>query len=137
MTEHEDVRVASDFQGSWLVSRLIRHASGAVAKFNGTASWTPVNGGLQYLEEGQMTVEGHPPLQAERAYFWADDLTVFFDDGRFFHRVPGKGGAVEHWCDPDKYVLVYDFAGWPRFKVAWHVTGPRKDYSADTEYKRC
>jgi hypothetical protein len=84
-----------------------------------------------------MSLDGHPPMQAERSYFWDNSLRVFFDDGRFFHQVPSEGGPTTHWCDPDQYDLHYDFSCWPRFEVRWRVQGPRKDYTAITEYTRC
>ena len=83
-----------------------------------------------------MTLEGHSPMQAERRYFWADDLSVFFEDGRFFHRVPAVGGQTDHWCQPDRYHGTYDFTEWPQFNVKWDVNGPRKDYRSATQYVR-
>ncbi|MEM9578328.1 MAG: DUF6314 family protein [Pseudomonadota bacterium] len=136
-TEASRARKLADFEGGWLVARHIRHEDGATARFSGRAVWTPADGGLRYHETGLMTLEGHPPMQAERSYFWAEDLSVFFDDGRFFHRVPARGGTTSHWCDPDHYELTYGFGDWPDFRVAWRVKGPRKNYWADTEFTRC
>ena len=130
-------RRLSDFAGRWQVSRHIQEATGATARFEGFAQWSWAEGGLAYLEDGHMTVEGHAPMQAQRSYFWADDLSVFFDDGRFFHTVPALGGSVRHWCSPDDYHLRYAFQDWPNFQVFWRVKGPRKDYSATTKYSRC
>jgi hypothetical protein len=72
----------------------------------------------------------------ERRYLWALDLSVLFEDGRFFHKVPPLGGATAHWCDPDQYDGMYDFSDWPEFAVTWHVRGPRKDYRMETQYRR-
>ena len=93
---------------------------------------------FHYAHRGtcRVAVAGQPKMAAERRYFWAQDLSVYFEDGRFFHRVPAEGGTAHHWCDPDRYTLVYDFSGWPRFTVDWRVTGPRKNYSAHTSYCR-
>ncbi len=132
-----EARRLADFEGAWQVERTIRQEDGIDARFSGRAVWAPAETGLRYHENGLMTLDGHPPMQAERRYFWAEDLSVFFDDGRFFHRVPETGGSTSHWCDPDHYALTYDFTDWPRFKVAWRVKGPRKNYRADTEYTRC
>lgn len=137
MTNRDAGRVLSDFEGVWRVSRQITPDAGPAARFEGTASWVPSEGGLAYNEQGLMTLEGHPPMQAERRYFWDSALSVYFEDGRFFHQVPSQGGPTEHWCDPDRYQLRYDFSRWPSFGVTWRVHGPRKDYRAETEYTRC
>jgi hypothetical protein len=75
-------------------------------------------------------------MLAERRYVWHPDLSVHFDDGRFFHKIPQEGGATDHWCDPDSYEGCYDFSKWPDFGVTWRVTGPRKSYRMHSLYKR-
>lgn len=131
-----DLRRLSDFQGSWALVRYVTPAHGPVAHFKGTAVWHPENGGLMCKEQGVMMLEGHAPMRAERRYFWAPDLQVYFEDGRFFHQVPAEGGGAGHWCDPDQYEGMYDFSDWPGFRVIWTVTGPRKDYRSVSEYSR-
>ena len=131
-----DPRQLNDFTGRWSVSRIITPAVGPTAQFDGVAEWTVAKGGLAYEEKGAMTLAGQAPLHAERRYFWAEDLQVFFDDGRFFHQVPAIGGCAHHWCDPDTYQVTYDFSDWPVFAVHWRVLGPRKDYTAVTQYRR-
>lgn len=90
-----------------------------------------------YREEGTLTLKGQPPIHAEREYRWEEDLSVWFSDGRFFHNVPKEGGRTNHWCDPDTYNVLYEFADWPKFKVTWDVCGPRKDYRSVSLYERC
>ncbi|WP_417727341.1 DUF6314 family protein [Roseovarius sp.] len=126
----------SDFEGVWLVERDIRHADGMVARFAGRACWRPDPGGLAYHETGQMVLDSGMRFAGERRYLWAEDLSVRFEDGRFFHKVPPMGGETGHWCDPDHYEGRYDFASWPVFTVAWRVRGPRKDYRMVTCYTR-
>lgn len=135
-TPLNDARCLADFAGQWQVTRQITPETGPPARFSGAAGWTKAQGGMNYAERGVMTLEGHPPMQAERRYFWAEDLSVFFEDGRFFHRVPHTGGTAAHWCDPDHYEVAYDFSLWPRFHVVWQVSGPRKSYRSETEYRR-
>ncbi|MEP0961900.1 MAG: DUF6314 family protein [Roseobacter sp.] len=130
-------RRLADFEGEWRISRIIAPVQGPEAEFEGIAVWTVAPGGMSYREAGLMTVADHPPMQAERQYFWANDLSVFFDDGRFFHKVPSGGGQARHWCAPDDYLITYEFEHWPRFIVQWQVKGPRKDYRATTKYQRC
>ena len=131
-----DRRKLQDFAGRWSLSRRITPATGPDVQFEGEAIWAAADGGLSYVENGLMTLGDQAPLHAERRYFWAEDLSVYFDDGRFFHQVPALGGRAHHWCDPDTYDVTYDFSAWPQFKVHWRVQGPRKDYSAITQYSR-
>jgi hypothetical protein len=130
-------RELADFEGRWQVLRQITSEGAPSARFEGEAIWTPADGGLAYRETGRMILEGQPVMQAERRYFWAGDLSVHFEDGRFFHHVPPTGGTARHWCDPDNYELTYDVGAWPLFHVFWRVSGPRKSYTAQTQYTRC
>jgi hypothetical protein len=137
-------RVLGDFEGTWDILRHIRPVSGAIdatARFEGRAVWTPDQGGLAYIERGTLTMPGAAPMTAERRYRWAADLSVYFDDGRFFHSVPAGGGATAHWCDPDSYAGQYDFSDWdagdrPAFEVTWQVQGPRKAYTMHSRFTR-
>lgn len=127
-------RKLDDFRGGWSLRRTISHADGTKAEFSGKAVWHPHEQGLRYLETGQLVVNGHTSFHAEREYLWLPDLSVLFDDGRFFHNVPSNGGEARHWCDPDDYVVSYDFADWPEFTTNWRVKGPRKDYVMVSSY---
>jgi hypothetical protein len=124
-----------DFEGAWTFSREVVEAAGRAAHITGRAVWTADGAGLRYVETGEMRLPGHAPMRVERSYHWDADLGVFFADGRFFHHVPPAGGATAHWCDPDQYDGVYDFAPWPAFCVTWRVRGPRKDYRMTTHYR--
>ena len=75
-------------------------------------------------------------FRAERRYLWGPDLTVCFEDGRFFHQVPPEGGQAAHWCDPDQYEVSYDFRAWPDWQTRWRVVGPRKDYAMVSWYRK-
>ena len=129
-------RVLADFEGRWLLRRDITHDNSAPARFQGEAEWAPHDGGMTYLETGVLTVDGVRPMAAERRYWWGPDLSVYFDDGRFFHQVPAHGGDASHWCDPDQYDVHYAFDRWPEFEVKWHVSGPRKAYVMHSIYRR-
>jgi hypothetical protein len=85
---------------------------------------------------GQLQIAGQPEMHSERKYRWTKDLSVYFDDDRFFHTVPNEGGGTEHWCDPDRYMVTYDLAKWPVWRVKWRVLGPKKDYIMTSDYKR-
>ena len=131
-----ELRTLSDFEGAWALHRRISPRQGVGAIFEGTAVWSRIKDGLAYVETGLIQLEGQMPMQAERRYFWSEDLCVYFEDGRFFHTVPSQGGQSDHWCDPDMYIGTYDFTRWPDFEVTWQVTGPKKDYLLQTLYTR-
>lgn len=129
-------RRLQDFEGRWNFRREIMQADGTSAGVAGEAVWLPRGACLLQQERGEMRLQGHAPLQAERRYLWEEGLVVRFEDGRYFHRVPPAGGETAHWCDPDQYDGSYDFSGWPAFTVVWRVHGPRKDYRMVTLYRR-
>ncbi|MBW4708499.1 trigger factor [Roseobacter sp. YSTF-M11] len=129
-------RVLADFEGAWDLHRQIIHADGTTAMFQGVAVWTPEADGLIYRETGSLKMPQGAAMQSERQYRWAAGLDVYFDDGRFFHAVPARGGKATHWCDPDTYSVIYDFARWPVFTALWEVSGPRKSYSLHSHYSR-
>ena len=80
-------------------------------------------------------------MQAERRYLWREAgarVEVFFEDGRPFHSFdPDEPRpAADHWCDPDSYSVHYDFSTWPAWTSEWQVSGPRKDYTMHSAYRR-
>ncbi|WP_299292612.1 DUF6314 family protein [uncultured Tateyamaria sp.] len=127
-------RQLGDFVGSWTLSRSITPAQGAPARFEGEARLSRTADGAAYAEAGVLYLEGAAPMKAERRYRWAEDLSVFFEDGRFFHKVPAMGGRTTHFCDPDTYTVDYDFSAWPVHTVRWTVKGPRKSYVMVSRY---
>lgn len=127
-------RTLNDFEGHWQLERWIAHDNGTSAQFSGTAVWTSDGDRLRCIEAGQMRINDGPPMAGQRTYFWEDDLQVYFEDGRRFHRVPPAGGDTGHWCKPDQYDGTYDFSTWPVFTVTWFVSGPRKAYRMFSRY---
>lgn len=135
---YRDLPELWDFEGDWQVSRRIEDAlSGQAGRFTGVVRFERDGVGLRYAERGVLELGG-TSMEAERVYLWrsgSDGIEVFFDDGRFFHRI-GAAGEAAHWCDPDQYDVTYDFAGWPKWSSRWRVLGPRKDYVMVSEYRR-
>jgi hypothetical protein len=129
-------RQLQEFVGAWRLERTIAQADLPPGRFEGTALWSPHPEGLAYLEDGTLWIEGQPPMIATRRYLWKPDLSVWFEDGRYFHTVPPAGGDTAHWCDPDDYRVEYDFTRWPAFEVHWRVQGPRKSYEMRSQYTR-
>lgn len=126
----------ADFLGRWRMSRRITQADGAIHRFNGHAEWRGDESGADYVEAGCLQLPAGQTLQAERRFRWGADLSVWFEDGRFFHHVPRDGDVVAHACAPDRYLGAYDFTDWPHFIVSWQVAGPRKAYQMRTRYTR-
>jgi Family of unknown function (DUF6314) len=130
------------FAGLWDLEREVEDVrAGRTGRFSGTARFALAAGGLAYREEGTLSFQGSPPLEASRSYLWRDGgagtLEVLFEDGRFFHRfcADEPEPAAEHDCPPDRYRVRYDFGRWPRWQAAWRVEGPRKDYGMVSRYR--
>lgn len=122
-----------DLIGAWALLRHIEQSDGTQARFKGRAEWFWGEDHAVYQEKGQLFLAGQNSFHAERRYVWRG-LDVYFEDGRFFHSVPPKGGITEHWCAPDMYRVAYDFTQWPHFETTWTVTGPRKSYRMRSQY---
>lgn len=130
-----------DFEGVWqLVRRIEDRAAGRSGGFEGRARLTRDGGDLRYHEEGCLSLPGADPMRAERRYVWSPDgqgIAVRFEDGRAFHWFSlTDGPEARHACDPDTYLVRYDFASWPVWRTTWTVTGPRKDYTMVSDYTR-
>lgn len=141
MTAEGPTRVR-DFRGTWQIQRMVldrRMAS--EGRFEGLAWITPEESWTLYEERGQLSFPNQPSMTATRRYRWTNgaegEIVVKFDDGRPFHRfaLTGTSGAT-HLCDPDTYVVSYDFRRWPVWSATWEVSGPRKDYRMTSHYAR-
>lgn len=132
----------TDFLGAWRLDRRIDdRLSGRPGRFEGGAGLAVQGQGLRYREEGTLVLGDGPALAAHRDYLWArdgDGIAVRFADGRPFHRfVPhGRAPGTDHPCGPDLYRVTYDFGPWPRWSAEWSVTGPAKDYTMVSLYRR-
>ena len=131
-----------DFKGDWQITRQIEdRRAGRVGRLQGSAGFTPDDTGLIYKENGLLHFSGQPPLNATQTYHWRQDgaqLSIRFADGRDFHRFdPAQDQpCASHDCPPDWYKVVYNFSKWPTWSSTWTVSGPRKDYTSVTTYKR-
>lgn len=133
----------ADFAGTWQITRRIVDRHGAQSgRFDGLADLTPqAAAGLQYREDGTLTLDAGGTFRASRAYVWqftSDRVLVKFDDGRDFHSfVPtGQAAGTDHPCGQDYYRVTYDFRDWPVWRAVWTVTGPAKDYTMTSLYTR-
>ena len=134
-------RAITDFAGLWHIVRHIDdRITGQTGAFVGTARFNGDGLELHYFEEGQLTL-GSSQMAATRRYTWranGQGIDVFFEDGRFFHRIEPNGQAptASHFCDPDQYDVGYAFDRWPEWSSEWRVKGPRKDYTMKSVYRR-
>jgi len=130
----------ADFAQAWRVSRRIDdHLAGQAGHFSGIARISKQGKEFVYQEDGVLQTGQGAGLKASRRYLWEADgggILIRFEDGRYFHHLPlgSAGGEARHDCAPDVYKVRYDFAGWPRWRAVWSVTGPRKNYVMTTDY---
>ncbi len=133
-------RDLKDFAGTWLLTRkILDNKAGQIVQADGRADLMPDANGLTYSEEVTVRVPGQPPMKGTRRYLWrsdADRISIYFDDGRYFHTLKlGETRVIDHHdCAPDSYDADYDFSGWPIWTVRWTVSGPRKSYEMETKY---
>ena len=129
-----------NFLRRWTIERNIFDAlTGQQVVFTGVADISDGADHWLYRESGQLKMGTAPSMTAERCYLWRageDGVDVYFEDGRFFHRMALAGAAkAAHWCDPDQYDVSYEFTDWPVWRATWAVSGPRKNYTMRSIYK--
>lgn len=115
-----------------------------------------------YIEDGTLTTDNGITLRANKRYVYryreaTDQISAWFvkEDGKavdylFYEMVlqTPKSDAADrgwmakgfHYCSPDNYDALCEFkfrgAALDRFGITYFVTGPRKDYTSETWYKR-
>jgi hypothetical protein len=142
MRWHPVPALADFLVGHWLVEREILGSSGArVGTFDGTATVGPRDGELLYREEGVLDLGAHRG-PAERVLHYRPAGTarvdVHFDHGGFFHDVDLSTGwwQVGHPCRNDLYRGEYRVLGPGHWQQRWSVTGPAKDHTIVTDFRR-
>ena len=130
----------ADFKGGWRLDRRIEDRRGAqTGRLIGRAWFAPYGKGLRYDEEGTLELDSGARFPARQTHLWhasPPEIVVRFSDGRDFHRFDMGSVAPEgrHLCGADLYLVRYDFADWPRWRVTWTVVGARKDYTTSSAY---
>ena len=113
-----------------------------------------------YTEEGTLKMDNGMTFPATRRYIYrydeaADQITAWFtaDDsesvGNFFNRWEFQKPADDehgwiatgsHWCSPDTYKNNCEFrfkgASLETFGITYEATGPNKDYTHESWYRR-
>lgn len=127
--------------GNWSVNRAIDDRTALQqGTFAGTAQFSGEDHTLHYREEGSLSFAG-TQMRAERRYRWHCDgnqADVFYEDGTLFHQFAVTDGtaSAEHLCGQDLYRGDYTFRSADTWEVTWRVSGPRKDYTSVTTYRR-
>jgi hypothetical protein len=136
---HPADRVFRLLEGGWDFSRRIP----AYGRMIGAASFTRTDETrFLYRENGLLKLEDGPVFESFRNYiyeFSQGRITVFFEDGRFFHTLDFESESRArgiHECGFDLYRGYYEFGDQDRFRLEWAVTGPKKDYTICTDFKR-
>lgn len=130
----------------WLKRQLHDHGAGQEGQLVGSAVFSPSGSDLHYSEKGHLVIGEHAgsTLQSYRYSFPAPageaptQAAVHFRDGRFFHHLDLSRGAwaCTHLCDPDRYTGEFTVLDAERWRVVWRVSGPRKDLTLDSTYRR-
>lgn len=129
-------------EGEWRLERRIDdRRAGQAGRLSGRAGFTAEAAELVYQEEGRLTFGPHegPALQSYRYGFPAPGrAAVHFCDGRFFHDLDLTAGRwrCSHLCDPDRYEGEFTALDADTWRVVWKVSGPRKELTLDSTYRR-
>jgi hypothetical protein len=129
--------------GRWSIDRVIHdRRTSSTVNFHGTAEVDPVPGGASYMELGQVATDGHTgPARRRLSFSQRDDGTVRvdFQDGRPFLDLDLSTGHAQatHPCRADTYEMSFQVLGPDELLERWRVTGPEKDYGAETVWRRC
>ncbi|MCR9255571.1 MAG: DUF6314 family protein [Alphaproteobacteria bacterium] len=137
--------------GDWILVRRIAALSDTpdLGSASGSARFTPSEGGLDYLEEGEMVLGDSPPSRFARRYRYAVEegrIAIRFADGPDIGKLfvplafqPSAGGAVGaeavHLCDPDRYEVAMTLLP-GLVSMAVTVTGPAKAHRIETVLTR-
>lgn len=133
------------FSGRWKVSRKLN----GELFFSGQVEFADADleGLLRYREEGEARYPGGFRAIAFREYYFLPRnaaFQVFFDQDktRLFNSVTlksdGQGlfGKDTHQCGNDIYKSEYHFVAPDEWAWAHRVSGPKKDYSLHSVYRR-
>lgn len=129
--------------GCWRIDRSVldrRHSISGT--FEGRAEFTPDGTGLLYRERGTLCFGAHQGPAEQRYRYEFDDTraraTVRFRGGGLFHELDLSNGhmAVAHACEPDRYEGRFSATCPSEWTSAWTVTGPRKEQTIISVYKR-
>ena len=122
-------------EGHWNFTREIRHVGGQVDLVDGTAGFERRGDAYLYNEVGTLRV-ADKEFRAERQYIWREEgdfIQIYFKDMRPFHGFSLVNLNANHFCDPDQYMVDYQFEKFS-WRSKWNVSGPKKAYVMITDY---
>ncbi|MBN9553687.1 MAG: hypothetical protein J0H61_03265 [Alphaproteobacteria bacterium] len=106
----------------------------------GRASVTAAATDLRLEESGRLVFGGHvsDASQHYRIVLGDGGAQVFRADGSHFHDLDLSSGwaGILHRCGDDMYRGRYRALNRDAYRVAWRVTGPRKNYRMTSLYTR-
>lgn len=128
--------------GSWRLERAIAdHRAGASGSFSGCGELVTTGRRGHYEERGHLRFRGRES-SAHRALdliaLPGGGVAVRFTDGRPFFDLDLRHGTCRavHPCRQDRYELQYVVDSPDVLVERWRVTGPAKDYEAETTWRR-
>jgi len=127
------------FKGTWQMLRIIENVrEGVIGEFWGDATFRDSEDGLSCTETGVLRFRGHDYL-ASRDSIWVfpggGRIEVRYSDGRPFHDFVVDVPEAVQLCGADRYEVSYSF-GEDSWLSRWTVSGPGKDYTMTTRYRR-
>jgi len=129
-------------EGEWRLERRIDdRRAGQQGRFDGEAVFFADEEDLLYREDGHLAIGDHegPALQLYTFRFpESGRAEVCFSDGRPFHDLDLTGGrwSCVHLCEPDRYEGEFTALDADTWRVVWKVSGPRKELTLDSTYRR-
>lgn len=136
------------FAGGWTFERELtegaaRHRVGGIATFTETDRRIPESlYSLDFLESGELRLDGsEQSLSVERRlvhHATEAGIDVRFAHGGRYVTLDLAGGScvAQHPCKADTYLITVYFDDPDTWTEHWQVTGPTKDYTATTRYRR-
>ncbi len=129
-------------RGTWrLERRILDRIRGECAFLEGETVFRDAGDELAYREAGRLQLVGQA-FEISRAYRYlfpkAHLAEIRFADGGLFHALDLSTGAwaATHACEPDLYRGRFRTLTTDLWLAAWRVTGPRKDQSLFSRYRR-
>lgn len=134
--------LCSFLAGKWDLDRqIVDRPTRLEGRFLGVGWFHPAAGDLRYEERGWLRMGVHQGRARHRLRLRPGEdgqADMTFADGSPFHHLDLRSGSwhVAHDCGEDRYLgsyLVHSCSAW---EVTWTITGPHKEASLSTVYRR-
>lgn len=128
--------------GEWSLRRtIVDHGNCVTGRFEGDGRCRAVGRRGHYEEDGTLTFGARASHARRALQLIAVDggtIDVRFADGRPFFELDLRAGRCDavHHCGADLYELQFEVIGADRLLERWRVSGPAKDYAAQTLWRR-